>query len=601
VTHRYGILLVFVLTQIRTRPEVSVVTDVTVNQQTWRTPPELTDAVQAELARWGAAGHRRVWDRDASLWTGQDEAKWLGWLDTIDRQRAGLDGLRTLQAAVRQEQFTHALLLGMGGSSLCPEVLSTTFGRQRGFPEFHVLDSTVPEQVLAVEGRVDLARTLVIVASKSGSTLEPNVFKQYFLDRMIGAVGKKRAGQHFVAITDPGSKMQKVAEADGFRHIAFGDPTIGGRYSALSPFGTVPAAVMGLDVDAFLARAAQMQAACGPDVTADANPGLALGVLLGVAATHGRDKLTLLASPGILGLGAWLEQLVAESTGKDGKAIVPVDLEPTGAADSYGTDRVFAYLRLVPAPDPAQEAFVAQLEAAGQPVVRIDVLEPLTIGQEFFRWEFATAVAGAIMGIHPFNQPDVEASKIATRELTSAYEREGKLPEEDALVSGAGLTLFTDRANADALAPGAAAPTLAGCLQAHLARLGPGDYFALLAYVEMNARHAGILQRIRQLVREQAQVATCLGFGPRFLHSTGQAYKGGSNRGVFLQITCDDARDVTIPGAQYSFGVVKTAQARGDFDVLAERGRRALRVHVGADVAAGLQELCDLIEAALQE
>lgn len=578
---------------------MQVVADETVNGQTWRTPPDLTDAVQAELKRWGQEGHRRVWDRDASLWTGADEAKWLGWLGAIDTQLANIDDLVALQARVREDGFTHALLLGMGGSSLCPEVLATTFGRQRGFPELHVLDSTDPVQVLAVEGRVDLARTLVIVASKSGSTLEPNVFKQYFFDRMAGAVGADRAGQHFVAITDPGSKMQKVAEADGFSKIALGDPTIGGRYSALSPFGAVPAAVIGLDVRAFFERAQLMARACGPDVAADANPGLALGVLLGVAARAGRDKLTLIASPGIVGLGAWLEQLVAESTGKDGKAIVPVDLEPAGDPERYGTDRVFAYLRLATAPDEAQEARVAALEAAGQPVVRIDLRDTLSIGQEFFRWEFATAVAGAVLGINPFNQPDVEASKIETKKLTSAYEREGSLPAESPLVSGAGLALFTDRVNADALAPGSAAPTIAGCLRAHLARLGPGDYFALLAYVEMNARHAGILQRIRQIVRARADVATCLGFGPRFLHSTGQAYKGGSNSGVFLQITCDDARDVHIPGQQFSFGVVKAAQARGDFDVLAERGRRALRVHVGADVAAGLQQVCDLIEEAL--
>jgi transaldolase/glucose-6-phosphate isomerase len=573
------------------------VSESTVNTLAWQAPDALARAVRDEIAAWKKDSRMtRLWARDASVWSNQDEAKWLGWLDAIGREQKNLDKLRALAAEVRAEKYTHALLLGMGGSSLGPEVLATTFGRQPGFPELHVLDSTVPAQVRAVESRVDLARTIVIVASKSGSTLEPNVFKQYFFERMIGAVGRANAGKHFVAITDPGSKMQKVAEGDGFRHIFFGEPTIGGRYSALSPFGLVPAAVMGLDVDAFLASTARMAAACAASVEGEQNPGLALGALLGVAATQGRDKLTLIASPGILSLGAWLEQLIAESTGKDGKAIIPVDLEPVGDAARYGADRVFAYLRLATAPDPAQDALATALAKAGQPVVRIDVAGTSTLGQEFFRWEIATAVAGAVLKINPFNQPDVEASKIATRELTTAYERDGSLPAETPLLSGDGLMLFTDGANADALQKAAPAGTVDSYLAAHLARLGDGDYLALLGYVAMNPRHAGILQRIRAIVLERRGVATCLGFGPRFLHSTGQAYKGGPNSGVVLQITSDDEVDVAIPDQRYSFGVVKAAQARGDFDVLAERGRRALRVHIGGDVAQGLQQLCDIVE-----
>ncbi len=569
----------------------------TVNTLAWQAPEALARAVRDEIAAWKSDRRMtRLWARDASVWSNQDEAKWLGWLDAIGREQKNLGKLRALAAEVRTERYTHALLLGMGGSSLGPEVLAITYGRQPGFPELHVLDSTVPAQVRAVESRVDLARTLVIVASKSGSTLEPNVFKQYFFDRMIGAVGREHAGKHFVAITDPGSKMQKVAEGDGFRHIFFGEPTIGGRYSALSPFGLVPAAVMGLDVEAFLTNTARMAGACGPDFQGDDNPGLALGALLGVAAAQGRDKLTLIASPGIVSLGAWLEQLIAESTGKDGKAIIPVDLEPVGDAARYGADRVFAYLRLATAPDPDQDALAAALEKAGQPVVRIDVSDVMTLGQEFFRWEIATAVAGAVLKINPFNQPDVEASKIATRELTTAYEKDGALPAETPLLSGDGLMLFTDAANADALQKAAPAGTVESYLGAHLARLGAGDYLALLAYVAMNPRHAGILHRIRAIVLERRGVATCLGFGPRFLHSTGQAYKGGSNSGVVLQITSDDDVDVAIPDQRYSFGVVKAAQARGDFDVLAERGRRALRVHLGGDVAAGLQQLCDIVD-----
>jgi transaldolase/glucose-6-phosphate isomerase len=573
------------------------VSESTVNGLAWQAPDALASAVRDEIAAWKKDGRMtRLWARDASVWANQDEAKWLGWLDALDRERNNLGKLRALADEVRAEKFTHALLLGMGGSSLGPEVLATTFGRQPGFPELHVLDSTVPAQVRAVESRVDLARTLVIVASKSGSTLEPNVFKQYFFARMSGAVGAANAGKHFVAITDPGSKMQKVAEGDGFRHIFFGEPTIGGRYSALSPFGLVPAAVLGLNVEWFLTNTARMAAACGADVEGEQNPGLALGALLGVAASQGRDKLTLIASPGIVSLGAWLEQLIAESTGKDGKAIIPVDLEPAGDPARYGKDRVFAYLRLATDPNPEQDAIADALAKAGQPVVRVDVRDVMTLGQEFFRWEIATAVAGAVLKINPFNQPDVEASKIATRELTTAYERDGALPAETPLLSGDGLMLFTDAANADALQKAAPAGTVESYLAAHLARLQDGDYLALLGYVAMNPRHAGILQRIRAIVRERRGVATCLGFGPRFLHSTGQAYKGGPGSGVFLQITSDDEGDVAIPDQRYSFGVVKAAQARGDFDVLAERGRRALRVHVGADVAGGLQQLCDIIE-----
>jgi transaldolase/glucose-6-phosphate isomerase len=576
-------------------------TDSNLNGQTWLAPDALASAVRNEIARWQSEGRvSRLWQRDASLWTNQDEAKWLGWLDAIAHQQAAIDRWRALAADVRRERFTHALLLGMGGSSLCPEVWATTFGRQRGYPELHVLDSTSPTQVLAVEGRVDLSRTIVIVASKSGSTLEPNIFKQYFFARMQRAVGVDRAGQHFIAITDPGSKMQKVAEADRFRDIAYGDPSIGGRYSALSPFGIVPAAVMGLDVARLLDEAARMAAACGASTAAPDNPGVVLGAFLGVAATQGRDKLTLIASPGIYDFGAWLEQLIAESTGKDGKAIIPVDLEPLGDPGSYGSDRVFAYLRLEGAADIDQDAGIAALKAAGHPVVQIDVRDAWTLPQEILRWEIATAVAGAALRINTFNQPDVEASKIATRQLTDAYEREGKLPQEQPFATGNGFALFTDKKNETALRGAAKDSTIAAILESHFARVRPGDYVGLLGYIEMNARHAGVLQRIREILRDRLGVATCLGFGPRFLHSTGQAYKGGPNSGVLLQITSDDARDVPIPGQKYSFGTVKAAQARGDFDVLAERGRRVLRVHLGVDVAAGLQDLCDLIDQRVQ-
>jgi transaldolase/glucose-6-phosphate isomerase len=572
-----------------------------ITRQTWTLPADLDAAVRASLKDWAAGGKaRRLWARDATLWTGSDEGNWLGWMGITEDQLAHMDHLRRVAEDVRSGGFAHALLLGMGGSSLCPEVWKMTFGRVQGFPELHVLDSTDPAQIRAVERTVDLAKTLFIVSSKSGSTLEPNIYKQYFFERVRQVVGPGRAGSQFIAITDPGSQMQQVAEADRFRHIFFGLPSVGGRYSALSDFGMVPAAIMGLDVGRILGQAEEMVHACSSCVPVEENPGAVLGTILGVLARNGRDKVTLIASPRIADLGAWLEQLLAESTGKEGRGLIPVDREPVGAPDVYGRDRLFVYLRLESAPDHRQDAAVAALEGAGQPVVRIHLDDPYDLGAEFFRWEFATAVAGSILGINAFNQPDVEASKVATRKLTTEVERTGSLPAEQPILVADDLRLFTDERNAAAL--GAATGrnrTLAGTLKAHLNRIAPGDYVALLAYIEMNAANEAELQAIRRTVRDRVRVATCLGFGPRFLHSTGQAYKGGPNTGVFLQITCDDAADLSVPGQRYTFGVVKAAQARGDLHVLAERGRRALRVHLGKDVQGGLAMLRRAIEQAV--
>ncbi len=393
------------------------------NRLTYKLPEELTAAVKASLAEWRAQGKvRKLWGRDASLWSGKDEAEWLGWLGITNDQLAHIQRLTGITEAARNAGFSHVLLLGMGGSSLGPEVIKTTFGTIGGFPELHVLDSTDPAQVKAFEDKVDLKNTLVIVSSKSGSTLEPNVFKQYFFDRIERLVGKKETGRRFLAITDPGSKMQQVAEGDGFRHVFLGWPNIGGRYSVLSDFGLVPAAIMGVDVAKFLDRTEEMVCACMPSVPVEENPGVVLGTILGVAASQfGRDKMTIVASPAIYDLGAWLEQLVAESTGKEGKGVIPIDREALGRPGVYGRDRLFVYLRLLSAPDAAQDASVNELERAGHPVVRITVDDPYDLGEEFFRWEFATAVAGSILGIHPFDQPDVEASKIATRKLTAEY------------------------------------------------------------------------------------------------------------------------------------------------------------------------------------
>ncbi len=571
-----------------------------IGRQGYALPGALADDVKRSLQDWRTQGNvRRLWSRDPSLWTGADEGNWLGWLSITEDQLANIGRLTAIADEVKQAGFQHALLLGMGGSSLCPEVLKLTFGRVPGFPELHVLDSTDPAQIQALERRVDLTRSLFIVASKSGSTLEPNIFKQYFFERAKQLLSPSEAGQRFFAITDPDSKMQQVAETDGFRRICFGVPSIGGRYSALSDFGMVPAAVMGLDVRRFLDRTEEMVQSCASCVPPEENPGVVLGTILGVLARNGRDKVTLIASPGIWDLGAWLEQLLAESTGKEGKGLIPVDRERLGPAEVYGGDRLFVYLRLESAPDSAQDAAVTRLEQAGHPLVRIAVQDPYDVGQEFFRWEIATAVAGSILGINPFNQPDVEASKVATRKLTAEYEKTGSLPRETPIFQRGGVQLFTDEQNASALAKTAGRKaSLAGYLKAHLNRLQAGDYFTVLAYLEMNEANEAQLQTIRHAVRDAKRVATCLGFGPRFLHSTGQAYKGGPNTGVFLQITCDDAKDLPVPGQKYTFGVVKAAQARGDFQVLAERGRRALRVHL-ADVGTGLRALGTAVAQAL--
>jgi transaldolase/glucose-6-phosphate isomerase len=535
---------------------------------------------------------------------GSDEGNWLGWLGITEDQLAHNDYLKSIadeiKGEVKRKRLSHVLLLGMGGSSLCPEVLQMTFGRRPGFPKFHVLDSTDPAQIRAFEKKIDLSHTLFIVSSKSGGTLEPNIFKQYFFKRVQKAVGAKRAGSRFIAITDPGSKMQQVAESDGFRHIFFGLPSIGGRYSALSAFGMVPAAIMGIDTTRFLDRAEEMVQACSSSVPVEENPGVVLGTILGVLAKNSRDKVTLIASPDLWDLGAWLEQLLAESTGKEGKGLIPVDLEHAGPPEVYGNDRVFAYVRLASAPDAVQDAAVEALARAGQPVVRIEVPDIIDIGQEFFRWEIATAVAGSIIGINAFNQPDVEASKVATRKLTTDYEKSGKFPLETPLLEADGIKLYTDPYNAVALKQAAGSgQSLVSVLKAHLNRLGPGDYFALLAYIESSGVHQGRLKEIRHAVRDTKRVATCLGFGPRFLHSTGQAYKGGPNTGVILQVTCDDAEDLPVPGQKYTFGVVKAAQARGDFEVLAERKRRVLRAHLGPNVKAGLAKLQAAVKQAL--
>jgi transaldolase/glucose-6-phosphate isomerase len=593
-THSYGTLLKTVEKQCR-----RVVSE-RAARISFSLPGPMREAVNASLLEWQTHEKvRRLWARDSSLWTGKDEAQWLGWLGIANGQLAHIHRLTRLSEAASQGRYSHVLLLGMGGASLGVEVLRKTFGRMAGFPELLVLDSTDPAQVKSIERSVDLAKCFLIVSSKSGSTLETNIFAKYFFDQLAARVGTKEASARFAAITDPGSPLQFMAENLRFHHVFYGWPDIGGRYSILSDFGLVPAALMGVNVGKLLDRAEGMACACMPTVPIEDNPGVTLGTILGVAARQfGRDKLTLIASPRLAAIGAWLEQLVAESTGKDGRGVVPIIGETVGPPESYGRDRLFVHLQLSPATDAAQEAAVAELERAGHPVVRLVLDDEYDIGGEFFRWQIATAVAGSHLAVHPFDQPDVEASKFATRRITTAYEQHATLPTEMPFMSYKRLKLFADRKNVTALSELVNRErTLPAYLKAHLDRIDAGDYVALLAYVEMNDVHEKALEAIRWRIRDAKHVATCLQFGPRFLHSTGQAYKGGPNSGVFLQITCDDAHDIPVPGHRYTFGIVKAAQASGDFQVLAERDRRALRVHLTSDVAGGLA----MLEAALDE
>ena len=570
-----------------------------------RTSLSLPKALDAEVAgtleAWRIAGNvRRLWARDPSLWTDRDESRWLGWLDIVSHQRRSTRDLADLAEEVRARGFAHAVLLGMGGSSLCAEVLANVLGSASGSPVLHVLDSTVPAQILALQSRISLRDTLFIVASKSGSTLESRLLEAYFYQQALDEIGDAEAGLHFIAVTDAGSSLARTAQAKHFAHVFLGAPDIGGRYSALSNFGMVPAALMGLDVPRLLDRAETMVHACAQYVPPRENPGVLLGAILGTLARSGRDKVTLIASSGIEPLGAWIEQLLAESTGKQGRGLVPVDREALGSPDVYGDDRVFVYLRLDQAFEAARDASVAALRESGQPVVQIAIADPLDIGQEFFRWQVAVAVAASVLGVDPFDQPDVEASKLATRSLFETYSATHSLPPEAPFHREAEIALFADDRNRRELEQGAGNDrSLIGYLRAHIRRLQPRDYFAILAYVEEDVAHADELQQIRTAVRNTRRNATSLGFGPRFLHSTGQLHKGGPNSGVYLQITCDDARDVAVPDHSYSFGVVKAAEASGDLHVLDERGRRTLRVHLGLDVRAGLSTLRAAIERAL--
>jgi transaldolase/glucose-6-phosphate isomerase len=560
--------------------------------------PQWMSSFSKQLTDWQErAASPRLWQKDASLWTGSDESKWLDWLAVMDWQIERLEDLQAFSKDVKAARFTDAVLLGMGGSSLVAEVLSTTFNEAPGFPDFHILDSTDPDQIGALTQKINLEKTLFIVSSKSGTTLEPNIFFDYFEKKLLQAAPTIDLGRHFIAITDPGSSLEKVALEKHFWKIFHGIPGIGGRYSALSDFGLIPAAVLGVDLERFLNHAKTMQLACEPEVPANNHPGVMLGAALGGFALLGRNKVTLVVSPEICVLGAWLEQLLAESTGKQGRGLIPIVDEELGEVSSYGDDRVFVHLDYPDGDTRDVSARLDKLERDGQPVIRITVPEKYSIAQEFFRWEMATAVAGSILKINPFNQPDVESSKVEARRLTDEYEKNGSLPQEHPFFYDGEIQLFASERDQKALKKSLLGerPTLAGYLAGHITRIKNGDYFAVLAYLSADPATDRVLQSFRNEVRRSKKVATCVGYGPKFLHSTGQAYKGGPNQGVFIQITTAHHLDLPVPGHRFDFGLVEAAQARGDLQVLESRERRVLRIHFLKKSLTALEKTLTLV------
>jgi transaldolase/glucose-6-phosphate isomerase len=535
----------------------------------------------------------RIWEKDYTVWKAEptEIANRLGWLSSPKDMMGKLAEIDALVEAVRADGYTHALLLGMGGSSLTPEVFCKTFGAKEGYPDLDVLDSTVPGAVLAYAERFDVNKTLFIVSTKSGGTVETFSFMRYFYNIVAGALGVEQAGRHFIAITDPGSKLADLAEMYHFRKAFLNDPHIGGRYSALSFFGLVPAALIGMDVSAFLDRAVTT-AECesvGNAPDADALNAAFLGTALGELAKAGRDKVTFVFSPRIASFGDWLEQLIAESTGKEGKGIVPIVGEPPGSVELYGDDRVFVFLSLEDGDIDAGRSL--SLEKAGHPVLRMQIRDLYDLGGQCFLWEMATAVAGQRLGINPFDQPDVEAAKVLARKMLAQYMEKGEIPAEVPALSCDDIVVYGD------IQSGSPSEALITFIQ----QAKPGAYVALQAYIQPGAETDAALLSLRTRLRDKFRLATTVGYGPRFLHSTGQLHKGDGGKGLFIQITADDLWDAPIPDemglrdSSITFETLKNAQAYGDRQALVNAGRSVIRFHLGADVKGGLKVLMEAL------
>ncbi|HKP45993.1 MAG TPA: hypothetical protein VJT50_05285 [Pyrinomonadaceae bacterium] len=559
------------------------------NNQTPMLPLEFRDAMRDALAEAEEEDYsERLWNKDASLWKtepGQQKIinNSLGWLRVPRQMLSAVEELHRFADSIRtSNEFNHLMVCGMGGSSLCPEVLRQTFGHQKGFPELLVLDSTDPDTINNFLKQIDVAHTLFIIASKSGTTTEPTVFHKFWYDQVSRV--RPEPGEAFIAITDPGTQMVKAAQGDHFRKIFLNQPDIGGRYSALSYFGMAPAALMGLDVGELLRRAVGISEICGAEVPLDENPGAILGATMAECALSGCDKLTIVVDPEISAIGLWIEQLIAESTGKEGKGIIPVVGEPLREPDDYADDRLFVCISLK---SPEDNVKLKMLADAGHPVIHRRLHDVYDLGAEFFVWEMATAFAGWRLGINPFDQPNVQESKDKTKALLEQFTTSGKLPEQFSVATDGGLTIYAAEEGKSKSVP--------DVMNQYLKGISPGDYAALLAYLEETAEVEAALQQLRETIGKKTQVATTVGYGPRFLHSTGQLHKGGPDSGVFIQLTAPDQKDFPIPGEPYSFSTLKDAQALGDFQSLTAHGRRALRVDLGTDVVTGLHKLGQLI------
>ena len=563
----------------------------------------LDDAVRASLAKLAEQRFvERLWARDASLWKKELDHQRiiensLGWLSAPPLMLDRVGDLIRFADQVRAAGYEHAVVLGMGGSSLCPDVCRVTFGTTPGYLKLHVLDSTVPACVAGVEGEVDLRRTLFIVSSKSGGTVEPMSFFKYFYER-VRQVKREDAGENFVAITDPGTSLEKLARERGFRKIFPGEPDIGGRYSALSNFGMVPAALAGVEVSALLTRAAEMAAACAVEDNLLENPGVVLGTLLGEAARQGRDKVTLVMSAGVYTFGDWVEQLLAESTGKEGKGLLPVIREYVGEPSAYSSDRVFVHLTLAGETKRIARTRLQALQAAGHPLIQIELKDKYDLGREFFRWEVATATAGALLGINPFDQPNVQGSKDNTNHLLAEFRAARRVAEDLPVGEFEGIKIYCG------VSSGATGKTSAGsangeCVAAFLSQAKAGDYVAILPYLEPASPHKAAIQVLRLHLRDGLHLATTVGFGPRYLHSTGQLHKGGAANGLFIILTAEDEKDLPIPGDPYTFSVLKQAQALGDYQALRSKGRPVIRFHLGKNIRAGLDGVTNLVKTAV--
>lgn len=555
----------------------------------------LEAACQQAATEWEAAdATRRLFERDPTLFTSAGEEHWLAWLDAPENARPRLAAWQRHAQSLADDSYCDVVILGMGGSSLCPDVLAKTFAPSRGAPRLRVLDSTVPDSIRRLQSQIDLETTLFLVASKSGSTLEPEVLRRYFFDLARTALGPEAVGRHFAAITDPGSDLEATAQRDGYRFIAYGEPSIGGRFSALSAFGLLPAALMGLDIPAWIESACAMATACRDEPGAQTNPGVGLGIALGVAAKAGREKLTLVLPPEIAALGGWIEQLVAESTGKAGRGILPVEGESLEAPEAYAGDRLFLHYRIASSHTPETQRRLEALVADGHPLVEIEIESTADLPAEFYRLEIATAVAGSLLGVNPFDQPDVEDAKVAARERMTRFESGGTLASGEPTLGTAAFDLILPGPEVEPSPLGAAE-----ILSRFFGNLGPGDYLGINAFVDPSTGTCDLLAELREAIRRARSVATTLGFGPRFLHSTGQLHKGGPASGAFLVIASDETRALPIPGLPYDFGVLKQAQAEGDFEVLCRRGRRALRVQLHPPMGESLERFVQLATSCL--